>query len=337
MILRDLKNSMLFKACEYSKAKVGMDKFISVNDGAMIHPEEDIIRFYLGAHILGVVESKYGVDTELPADVAELVKTHHSNMEEVFFRIFTYIMLISVGESRHGKIHSKSSAILKQYGTDVKNFGSTVNGKQNRSGARHEFLNSDRDLLDFSRYCDWMFVNCFAGMGSYGGQKWKNISQKITQVLEGEISPFTMVDVAWALVHNTGSIFNKNTIYNHEISGGGLTQLLDMQRGGAIPALIKHYDEYKTNCTSFAIVQGTGEKFVDDVNAATVILGADFAAYVSPATINEAGALCKHVFKKKEEIKMSDSGEADDFEVSGHIDFGVVKIPTLKRKGANNV
>lgn len=333
MILRDLKNSMLFKACEYSKEKVGMEKFISVNDTAMIQPEEDIIRFYLGAHVLGVVESKFGIDTELPADVAELVKTHHSNMEEVFFRIFTYILLISVGESRHGKIHSKSTTITKQYGADVKNFGSLTNGKHNRSGARHEFLNSDRDLLDFSRYCDWMFVNCFAGMGSYGGQKWKNISQKITQVLEGEISPFTMVDVAWALVHNTGSIFNKNTIYRHEVNGSGLTQLLDMQRGGAIPAMIKHHDKYKSECPSFHVV-ACADFFVGEVNAAAVVLGAGFSDYVSPAVIHEAGALCKHVFKKDEETKVSDSDSADDFELSGHMDLGVMKIPTLKRKGS---
>ena len=333
MILRDLKNSMLFKACEYSKEKVGMDKFISVNTGSMIQPEEDIIRFYLGAHVLGVVESKYGIDTDLPEEVEKLVKSHHSNMEEVFFRIFTYIMLISVGESRHGKIHTKSSAILKQYGTDVKNFGSVTNGKKNRSASRDEFLSCDRDLLDFSRYCDWMFVNCFAGMGSYGGQKWKNISQKITQVLEGEISPFTMVDVAWALVHNTGSIFNKNTIYNHELHGSGLTQLLDMQRGGAIPALIMHLNKYNSECSGFAINVNLINDFVGEVKYATQILGADFDSYVSPATINEAGALCKHVFKKADVTTATDDNTDTEFEAHGYIDFGVSKIPKLKRKG----
>ena len=333
MILRDLKNSMLFKACEYSKEKVGMNKFISVNTGTMIQPEEDIIRFYLGAHVLGVVESKYGIDTDLPEDVEKLVKTHHSNMEEVFFRIFTYILLISVGESRHGKVHSKTAAILKQYGMDVKNFGIVTNGKKNRSGSRDEFLSCDRDLLDFSRYCDWMFVNCFAGMGSYGGQKWKTISQKITQVLEGEISPFTMVDVAWALVHNTGSIFNKNTIYNHELHGSGLTQLLDMQRGGAIPALIKNFAQYNSECSGFAINVNLINDFIDDVNTATQILGANFHSYVSPAVINEAGALCKTVFKK-DKVKTDTNAITDtDFEVSGSIDFGVAKIPKLKRKG----
>lgn len=334
MILRDLKNSMLFKACEYSKEKVGMNKFISVNTGTMIQPEEDIIRFYLGAHVLGVVESKYGIDTDLPEDVEKLVKTHHSNMEEVFFRIFTYIMLISIGESRHGKIHAKSSAILKQYGTDVKNFGSLTNGKKNRSGSRDEFLSCDRDLLDFSRYCDWMFVNCFAGMGSYGGQKWKNISQKITQVLEGEISPFTMVDVAWALVHNTGSIFNKNTIYKHEVNGAGLTQLLDMQRGGAIPALIKNHSKYDSECSGFSINVNLINNFIDDVNTATQILGADFHSYVSPAVINEAGALSKQTFKKDKVTTDTNDITDTNFEVSGYLDFGVSKIPKLKRKGA---
>jgi len=336
MILREVKNSMLFKACEYSKQKMSMEKFISVNTGTLIQPEEDVIRFYLGAHVMGVVESKFGVDTELPEDVEELVRTHHTNMENVFFRIFTYILLISIGESRHGKISSKTATIDKQYGSDVRNFGTTINGKKNRSGSRDEFLNSERDLLDFSRYCDWMFVHCFAGMGSYGGQKWKNISQKITQVLEGEISPFTMVDIAWALVHNTGSIFNKNTIYNHELTSAGLTQLLDMQRGGAIPSLIKHLNKYSSECSGFSINPNLTNAFEDSVDAASKILGEDFYSYVPPSAINEAGALSTHTFKKAKTAKPSDSekGEATDFEIDGLIDLGVMKIQTLKRKGA---
>jgi len=338
MILKDLKNSMLFKACEYSKQKVGMDKFISVNTTAMIQPEEDVIRFYLGAHVLGAVESKYGVETELPEAVAELVKAHHSHMEDVFFRIFTYILLISVGESRHGKVHSQSATILKQYGADVKNFGSVTNGKKNRSGSRDEFLSCDRDLLDFSRYCDWMFVHCFAGMGSYGGKKWKNISQKITHVLEGEISPFTMVDVAWALVHNTGSIFNKNTIYKHELDGAGLTQLLDMQRGGAIPSLIKHFEKYKSECPSFRVASNVAANFVGEVNSAASILGEEFYSYVSPAAIHEAGALSKHVFKKAKDAvdATKDSDSDEEFFPSGNLDLMIMKIPTLTRKGVKH-
>lgn len=338
MILREVKNSMLFKACEYSKQKMGMEKFISVNNGTMVQPEEDVIGFYLGAHVMGVVESKYGVDTELPEDVEELVRTHHTNMENVFFRIFTYILLISIGESRHGKINSKTATIDKQYGSDVRNFGATINGKKNRSGSRHEFLNSERDLLDYSRYCDWMFVHCFTGMGSYGGQKWKNISQKITQVLEGEISPFTMVDIAWALVHNTGSIFNKNTIYHHEIHGAGLTQLLDMQRGGAIPSLIMHLDKYNSECSGFSINVNLINNFKDAVTSAAKVLGEDFYSYVSPSAISEAGALSTSTFKKAKTVKPSDpdseKGEATEFEIDGLIDLGVMKIQTLKRKGA---
>jgi len=337
MILREVKNSMLFKACKYNKQKMSMEKFISVNDGSMIQPEKDIIRFYLGAHVMGVVESKFGIDNELPQEVEELVKIHHANMEEVFFRIFTYILLISVGESRHGKISSKTATIQSKYGGDVKNFGQVTNGKKNRSGSRQEFLSCDRDLLDLSRYCDWMFDNCFAGMGSYGGKKWKNISQKITQVLEGEISHFTMVDIAWALVHNTGSIFNKNTIYHHEQNSYGLTQLLDMQRGGAIPAMIKHHGEYKTNCPNFSVTTDFNAEFSAYVDAATEVLGESFAAYVSPSTINEAGALSKATFKKDVTEKKSTASEDDtfndDFYSHGILDFGVVKIPTLKRTG----
>jgi hypothetical protein len=328
MILNEVKQSMLFKACEYQQAKVDMQRFADVNDKDKINPEKDIIAFYLGVHVLGVVEQKFGVDVELPDDVAELVTFHHNAMEEVFFRIFTYIMLISVGESRHGHIGGKQSAVENQFGEDVWQFAKGIAGK-NRSGSRHAFLQEDRDLLTFAKYCDWMFIECFGG-GSYGGPKWQNISKKVTQVLTGEISPFTMVDVAWALVHNTGSIFNKNTIYTSESSSAGLTQLLDMQRGGAIPALIMHHSTYKITTAYFQVDAQHSNHFVKQVEDAMKVLGDEFAEYVTPAEISKAGALSSTF-----DIQDSTNGEiaADNFLPNGtYYSMGVEKLVVVERK-----
>jgi len=330
VILNEVKRSMLFKACEYSQAKINMEKFIAVNDSVMVNPEKDIIKFYLGVHVLGIVEQKFGADVELPEDVAQLVDYHHTAMEEVFFRIFTYIMLISIGESRHGHIAGKTKKITDGFGIDVYQLAQKIKGK-NRSGSRHEFLQEDRDLLMFAKYCDWMFVHCFSG-GSYGGPKWENISKKITEVLTGEISPFTMVDVAWALVHNTGSIFNKNTIYTSESSASGLTQLLDMQRGGAIPALIQHYDKYKAEVSYFSISANHLSDFVVEVEAAAKVLGDDFAAYIPPAEISKAGALSS-AFDVPTPTTDED-GKPDTFVHTGEqYSMGVDKMAIVKRGG----
>lgn len=332
MILKDLKKSMLFKACAYSKEPMSMEKFIDVNNQSMICPETDLIRFYLGAHILGAVENKYGIEAELPEKVSGLVEYHHGIMEEVFFRIFTYIMLISVGESRHGHTHGQLATISEKFGLDVTNFSTILNNKPSRSGARKEFLNSDRDVLTFMEYCDWMFVKCFSG-GSYGGPKWKVISNKATQVLNGEISPFTMVDVAWALVHNTGSIFNKNTIYSTEYSTDGLTQLLDMQRGGAIPSLIKHFDLY-TATSGWNVSKGFIGEFDHAVDQASEILEEDIAQFVPLYEVAQAGALSHTI--KGQLLTSSETAEAAPVDgglsfAGGHLSLGVSEIPKMKR------
>lgn len=331
MILKDLKNSMLFRACEYRKQKVAMDHFKAVNNGDKRKPEADILSFYLGVHILGVAEQKFGVDNELPEDVAALVSKHHAAMEEVFFRIFSYIMLISVGESRHGSTSNKSHEIETQYGTEVKQFASKIDHGA-RSGARNEYLNQDRDLLQFARYLDWMFTECFSG-GSYGGPKWKNISNKITQVLEGEISPFTMTDVAWALVHNTGSIFNKNTIYYSESSN--LTQLLDFQRGGAIPSLIENIQKYAVECNHLNVPVDLVAEYHNLVQEANYTLGEDISEYVPPHKIKEAGAL-SNCFPAAAKVAGADGKAVDNFEKTGvAINLGIAQLPELERKGGS--
>lgn len=328
MILNELKESMLFQACEYQKQKVSMKKFADINGQQMIYPEGDILKFYLGAHILGAVETKYSGNSELPQDVEELVIKHHQEMEGVFFRIFTYVMLISIGESRHGNTTTTGmqDTISKKYNKEVSNFAACTHGGS-RSGSRGEFLGEDRDLHTFGAYCDWMFVACFKGMGSYGGKKWQNISKKITEVLNGEISPFTMVDVSWALVHNTGSIFNKNTIYHKEMNGHGLTQLLDMQRGGAIPSLIMNLEKYSSKLSINAKL--ITPDLMESVVEASKILGMNLAEFVDFKTIAEAGAL-SHVFKNVGSIEPAMAKEG--FTNSGQVlDTGIDKIEILER------
>lgn len=325
MNLKELKNSMLFKACAYRDQVVSMEKFHDINQSEKRAPEKDIVSFYLSFHIIAVAEQKYGIENELPENIAALVKMHHENMEEVFFRIFTYLMLISIGESRHGSL--KTTQTQNKYGDEVADFAKSIKGGQ-RSSARHKFVQEQRNLHKYMRYCDWMFIECFGG-GSYGGPRWKNISNKVTQVLEGEISPFTMTDVAWALVHNTGSIFNKNTIYTSESSN--LTQLLDFQRGGAIPALIKNLSKYKQDCNHLHIWEGALTAFEDQLDAASLMLGEDLGAYVSPADIAAAGALSSAFPTTATGSSTADTG--DLVQAGEQLNFGAIKIKKLKRKG----
>lgn len=327
MNLRDIKSSMLYQACEYEYEAVSMVPMHDINQGAQVYPEADAARFYLGAHILGEVESTFGVDADLPPAVEDLVVQWQANMEEVFFRIFSYLVLICVGESRHRSPElAHQEYVSEKFGESTYEFACVIHGGQ-RSGARHQFLQDDRNIVAYMQYFDWAFVNMFSG-GGYGGPAWKEISHKVTQVLSGEISPFTMTDVAWAMVHNNGSIFNKHTIYKDPYNSTGLTQLLDMQRGGAIPAMIKNYSEYQSNMPYFKIWGGLTNMFEMDVDHASLVLGKHIGEYIEPSVIKNAGAIDEFV-----SLEEPEEGPVDFVTADGVFNIGPQEYQLLERAG----
>ncbi len=327
MNLRSIKESMLFQAVPYEAGQVDMAGLSSINEGQSVSPESDIITFYLGVHILGVVETQYGIERELPVDIAELVVEWHSRMESVFFRVFTYLIMISIGESRHGQYHNYEKTITNNFGTDVWDMVKNLTKGVSRNDVRTLFLSESRDLHKFMTYLEWVFIDCFQGK-SFGGKPWANISNKVTQVITGEISPFTMVDVAWALVHNGGPIFNKNTIYTKEADSYGLTQLLDMQRGGAIPSLIANYKKYQTQVHTFCIYQAHTTDFVQVVERVSEVLGVDIGEFVEPKVIHDAGALTPD-FKNCEPVEKLEVGKL--VPTSEILDIGLASISKMKR------
>ncbi len=281
-------DSFLFKAIPYRREPKNMSTFHKVNTGEKVKPEHDLVTFYLATHLLNEIEMRYeGVS--LSPEQAEIVDSLYADIEQVFQRMFTYVMLISIGESRHGKIKPKMNEIINEYGHDVWELAKKIE-KTSRSESRFEFLQSDRELLTFMEYCDWMFISCFWG-GSIGGPRWRDISHKVTQVLTGEISPYIMVDASWAMVHNTGSIFNKNTIYYQAASFEGLTQLLDMQRGGAIPALVSYTPTYSSMGISSAALAVTVEHGDTLKKAKANFDLSDVDKIMSLPEIKQAGAL----------------------------------------------
>jgi len=185
----------------------------------------------------------------------------------------------------------------------------------------------NRDLLQYSEYCEWCFINCFSG-GSYGGSKWKNIANKVTSVLNGEISPYTMVDVSWALVHNTGSIFNKNTIYTNDM-GDSLAMLLDIQRGGGIASHILN-----NNFSDF-VSAAYAKDYVISTDKADQLLDGALSVEVTPQQIKEAGALhhkFMNVSTKTQGVVSDGSTNLDDgFEHTGYLDIGSHKLTVEKR------
>ena len=287
MKLKCIKSSMLYQKCLYQSGTMKVDHLSGLNDLDKVHPEQDLLLFYLGAEVLALVEDTYGIDTELPSDIEEVVILHHNHMISTFKRLFTYLILISVGESRHGNIDSHTNYIKDHFGKDIVDFSSALS-KAERRESRKIFLSKPRNLRAYMEYLEWNFKNTFCG-DVFGGTPWYSIAHKVTQVLKGEISPYTMVDMSWALVHNSGSIFNKGTIYNRESCSGTLEILLDFQRAGAIGSLAHHYPTYLTKLNLELPEEVT--KLVLEVFNTTLTKFPEAFPLVSIPTIKKAGAL----------------------------------------------
>lgn len=288
MNFQDIKSSMLFSPHKYVDEDTDMQRFYTINQSPQIRPEEDIIDFYLANHLLALIEDKVGA-RGLSDDEQFIVEELITSMEGVFKRLFTYLILISIGETRHGHTGHHEDTITEKFGKQVWLLSQSIKGT-NREGARGEFLSKSRNLVNYMKYCNWCFTACFGG-GSFGGKKWRAISDKCVQMLAGKISPFTMTDVSWAMVHNTGSIFNKHTIYTNIQSENSLVHILDMQRAGAIPAFIRNTKKY----VNAGVMHGSSMsllRFEESMCRVEYNFGIKgLGVFIPMAEIGEAGAL----------------------------------------------
>ena len=74
---------------------------------------------------------------------------------------------------------------------------------------------------------------------AFGGKAWANIATHLISYLEGEISPELFVDIAFALQHNTGTVFNK-----HFSDLSQLKEVLDANLYGNRIVLLKTATEH---------------------------------------------------------------------------------------------
>ena len=303
MYIQDIKNSALYRQIPRKYGAVSLDWMRALNDAPRIRPRQDLILFYAAQHVLGQIEKASGT-RQLTPKAEELATQALWQSEQVFMRMFSYLVLISVGELRHAgwggpwlpnsineKIPSTGYEADDLYAMYKEHKGCS------RSTIRSAFLGKDRCFRTTMDIMDAGFILGFPNSGSYGGPKWATIANYARGVLQGNLSPLVMVDVAWALVHNTGSIFNKSTIYSSKDSIDELTVLLDFQRAGAIVSMVlgvnvgEDVSSYKDY---FAGWQGVAGELC---NLAYELYGDEVAPVVNEQVLHSAGALSPNFSK----------------------------------------
>jgi len=264
----------------------------------MVAPEREAIRFYLLNHALADIRLKYALDEPLDQQPNEVVRHIVRSMNEISIRLFYYLILICVRESRHIKMTQKYKNAVKKFGP-YREWNHSFNDYGEGGGAKKavdavKYHAPDMNMRDFTQALVTTFYKGVFNV-SYGGRAWGAVADVLRDFVHGTISAEAMVDTGWTLCHNNGPIFNKGMYYTQYTKS--IYMILDVQRGGQIPHLVSEYVNYGVAHTGFE--SGVEEDFY----FLSSVAGWLDNRYVDWYEVEALGALHSYNVKKKEQIK----------------------------------
>jgi hypothetical protein len=177
-------------------------------------PETEALWFYLGNHALHALRRKRALQEPLPAKELQMVEQVFARSNKVFLRLLFYTTVICVREARHfGDSTGAVEKLAKEQGlTKAFKFSKTIS--DSASGSMEQFIqNAPKDLTmgELAKVLSLIF-NKGKWQGGYGGKAWGSIADCLLALVTGEYSPEMFCDLAFALQHNNGSMFNKGII-----------------------------------------------------------------------------------------------------------------------------
>ncbi len=211
-----------------------VDKFRN-NHKANARPEIEAIWFYLMNHAVGEVRRRVEWHEPL-GDYAIFLDEYNERGADMAARLFNYLVLICIRESRHAEVGlDVSQAVAKKYGTVVEEFNKIV--RSTEDPLPHFSKNPPKTTLGaFVGSLRMIFFKGHFGQ-AYGGPKWGAVADALCKFVDGTFSAEMLLDVGWTLCHNGGPIFNKGMLYAG-YNEGLLTTILDTQASGQIPQLV---------------------------------------------------------------------------------------------------
>lgn len=203
-----------------------------------VRPEKEALKFYMGNHALHALKMKYGLNRPMSPEDLALAEEHFKMANDVFMRLFYYTLVICVRETRHLNNAEKLNGLLKAEGIEEA-YSLITKVPDDSSAAMQSIINQQHPELSIYALCKGMSIafNKIAWQSGYGGKAWGTVADSLVNLVTGKHSPEMFCDVAFALAHNNGPIFNKGMFYASY--GIELQMILDCQRGGQIPRLVK--------------------------------------------------------------------------------------------------
>ena len=198
--------------------------------GDAVKPEREAITFYLLNHAVHEVALRREPDEPL-GDMLPVVEQYHHALNNLGYRLLNYLMMIVTREMRH--LSSDPSSLKEKHGQECIDLTKVIKTRA------QNMLWETNTTITVGAYLDFLLdaYNTLQWGGSLGGKKWGVVTQCLHACVFGKTSIEMMIDVGYTLEHNTCSIFNKGFHYTNYSST--LQKILDVQRGGQIPNLVK--------------------------------------------------------------------------------------------------
>lgn len=214
-------------------------------DATEVSPDVRAIEFYATNHYYSLLKSKFSPNEKLPAWAIVLAEAYRGVLTEQAERMLHYLVCITTREARHLKTYDTHKAKFQQlYGAEFSEFVKTILGLSEMS-AIERLLASPPNMVcgQYFRGIGYLFsVGWGTGKTSFGGPNWAAVTKPLADFIQGQITAEMMVDIGYTLAHNNGPIFNKGMMFSQYT--GHFKTILDVQRSGQIPELVKEHAVY---------------------------------------------------------------------------------------------
>ncbi len=261
-------------------------------------PESEALEFYLMQHAMSQIETTYEPDEPLGESV-KLVERFHDVLNTAGARLFHYFMITTTRESRH-LTNMQETNLIGKHGKECADFTAKV-----KSSNQKALFNYSGDLK-LGPYLDYLcdVYNTLTWSSSYGGKPWGQITEALRDCVVGKISVEQMLDVGFTLEHNTCSVFNKGFQFSH-YDAFQLYTILDCQRAGQIPSLIKSESPF---CTHVEY------KHTTDLHKMESVFKSEYDEWVDWAVVEALGA--KQSYDKYKTANMQKFGNDPKFKAA---------------------
>lgn len=200
--------------------------------GGKVTATREAISFYLLAHAMNEIGLR--VDKHEPlGDMLPVVEQYHHALNNLGYRLFNYIVIITTRETRHIS-NSQHHALESIHGYECRNLTDQV-----KAHSQEALFNYTGDLT-LGKYLDYVLdiynPQHVTWSSAFGGEAWGSVTQALRDFVYGDMNMEMLLDVGYTLAHNGGPIFDKGFHYQGSTS---LLKVLDVQRAGQIPNLVK--------------------------------------------------------------------------------------------------